>query len=458
MPHALIVGDDVSTRNEITAACIANGFMVASAMGQRDAHLQISSQRPDIAFVDLNLPDGNGMAFFNKVEFRSLSEIVLVTGEATVDTAVEALRVGAADYLTKPVNLRRLQMVLSRVGRQLALKAELGAADRDPARGGHFGSMLGAAPVMQKLYHHIGRVAPTEATVLLLGESGTGKEIAAQTIHDLSLRQRQPFLPVNCGAISPLLIESEIFGHEKGSFTGADRQHKGYFERADGGTLFLDEVTEMPLELQVELLRVLETGAFMRIGSNQELATDVRIIAASNRDPEDAIGEGKLRLDLYHRLNVFPLLIPPLRDRGTDVALLAQHFLDDLNATHGTDKRLSEDGLASLAGYHWPGNVRELRNYIQRAYILSDLVIDAAALAPAFTSQSPVGLALAIPVGTSLAEVDRKLIFATLELCGGVKKRAADILGISLKTLYNRLEEYGPHDLSRRESTDRSQV
>ena len=254
------------------------------------------------------------------------------------------------------------------------------------------------------------------------------------------------------------MIESEIFGHEKGSFTGADRQHKGYFERANGGTLFLDEVTEMPLELQVKLLRVLETGAFMRIGSNQELATDVRIIAASNRDPEDAIGDGKLRLDLYHRLNVFPLLIPVLRERGNDVALLAQHFLDDLNATHATDKILSDDGLTSLAGYHWPGNVRELRNYIQRAYILSDQVIDAAALTPAFTSQSPIGMALAIPVGTSLAEVDRKLIFATLELCGGVKKRAADILGISLKTLYNRLEEYGPRELLQRESTHRSQV
>ena len=196
----------------------------------------------------------------------------------------------------------------------------------------------------------------------------------------------------------------------------------------------------------------------MRIGSNQELATDVRIIAASNRDPDDAICDGKLRLDLYHRLNVFPLLIPPLRERGTDVTLLAQHFLDDLNATHGTDKYLSDDGLASLTGYHWPGNVRELRNYIQKAYILSDQVIGAAALAPAFTSQSQVGLALAIPVGTSLAEVYRKLIFATLELCGGVKKRAADILGISLKTLHNRLEEYGPHDLLQRESANRSRV
>jgi two-component system response regulator AtoC len=336
--------------------------------------------------------------------------------------------------------------LLSRIPRTVDLKEEIGVLRSELRRLGHFGQMLGAAPAMQKLYNHIARVAPTEATVLLLGESGTGKELAAQTIHELSLRQKHPFLPVNCGAISPQLIESEIFGHEKGSFTGADRQHKGYFERANGGTLFLDEITEMPIELQVKLLRVLETGTFMRIGGNQEIETDVRVVAASNRDPEQAVSEGKLRLDLYHRLNVFPLRIPPLRERGSDIELLAQHFLDELNATHGTDKVLSADGLACLSNYHWPGNVRELRNYMQRAFILSDHTIDASALAPVITTQSPVGMTLAIPVGTSLADVDRKLIYATLELCGGVKKRAADILGISLKTLYNRLEEYGPYE------------
>ncbi len=307
-----------------------------------------------------------------------------------------------------------------------------------------FGCMLGAAPVMQKLYHHVTRVAPTEATVLLLGESGTGKELAAQTIHAMSLRQRQPFLPVNCGAISPHLIESEIFGHEKGSFTGAERQHKGYFERANGGTLFLDEITEMPSELQVKLLRVLENGSFMRIGSNQEIVSDVRVIAASNRDPEQAVSDGKLRLDLYHRLNVFPILIPPLRERGEDVALLSQYFLDELNAAHGTHKVMTPEALANLAARSWPGNVRELRNHIQRAYILADTVISVATLESELVEREPAkGLTLAIPVGTSLAEVDRQFIFATLELCEGVKKRAAAILGISLKTLYNRLEEYG---------------
>lgn len=327
-------------------------------------------------------------------------------------------------------------------------------ADRHPAEEfqalqqcGRFGRMLGVAPAMQKLYHHVARVAPTEATVLLLGESGTGKELAAQTIHALSPRQNQSFLPVNCGAISPQLIESEIFGHEKGSFTGAERQHKGYFERANGGTLFLDEITEMPIDLQVKLLRVLESGSFMRIGSAQEIASDVRVIAASNRDPEQAVAEGKLRLDLYHRLNVFPIYIPPLRERGEDVALLAQHFLDELNAMYGTAKVLAPDALASLVSRSWPGNVRELRNHVQRAYILADQIIGVAALMPDFDEQEPAkGITLAVPVGTSLAEVDRQIIFATLDLCDGVKKRAAAILGISLKTLYNRLEEYGLAD------------
>jgi len=424
----------------------AEGFTAAVAGTIRQAQDQIMRQRPDVVLVDIKLPDGSGMDLFNDIESRATTQIVLITGHASIETAVEALRLGAADYLTKPINFRRLKALLSRIPRTVDLKEEIGALRSELRRLGHFGQMLGAAPTMQKLYNHIARVSPTEATVLLLGESGTGKELAAQTIHELSLRQKHPFLPVNCGAISPQLIESEIFGHEKGSFTGADRQHKGYFERANGGTLFLDEITEMPVELQVKLLRVLETGSFMRIGSNQEIETDVRVIAASNRDPEAAVAEGKLRLDLYHRLNVFPLKIPPLRERGSDIELLAQHFLQKLNAAHGTNKVLTADGLACLRSYHWPGNVRELRNHMQRAFILSDHAIDATALAPVITTQTPAGLTLAIPVGTSLADVDRKLIYATLDLCGGVKKRAADILGISLKTLYNRLEEYGPYE------------
>jgi len=446
MPHVLIVDDDLNTRDALETIATAEGFSTSVADSIRAAQIQMALKRPDVVLADIRLPDGCGMDLFNDIESRATTQIVLITGHASVETAVEALRQGAADYLTKPLNFRRLKALLSRVPRTADLKSEIGALRSELCRLGHFGQMLGASPVMQKLYNHISRVAPTEATVLLLGESGTGKELAARTIHEFSLRSRHPFLPVNCGAISPQLIESEIFGHEKGSFTGADRQHKGYFERANGGTLFLDEFTEMPMELQVKLLRVLESGTFMRIGSNQEIDTDVRVIAATNRNPEEAVAEGKLRLDLYHRLNVFPLKMPPLRERDSDIMLLAQHFLDDLNAMHGCSKALAQDALECLATYHWPGNVRELRNHVQRAFILSDQIIDAAALTPTMSAQASPGLTLAIPVGTSLADVDRKLIFATLDLCGGVKKRAADILGISLKTLYNRLEEYGPEE------------
>jgi two-component system response regulator AtoC len=444
MPHVLIVDDDLNTREALAEIAAAEGYACSGAGTIREAQQQMALRRHDVVLVDVELPDGSGLDLFNSVEPGS-TEIVLITGHASIESAVDALRLGAADYLTKPINLQRLQAVLARAQRPLDSRAEPEPL-REPPRTGHFGQMLGAAPVMQNLYGHIAKVAPTEATVLLVGESGTGKELAAQTIHELSLRRGRPFLPVNCGAISPQLIESEIFGHEKGSFTGADRQHKGYFERADGGTLFLDEITEMPLELQVKLLRVLETGSFMRIGGNQEFVTDVRVIAASNRDPEEAVADGKLRLDLYHRLNVFPLKIPPLRERGDDIGLLAQFFLEDLNTVHGTAKKLAPDALAGLAVHHWPGNVRELKNYLHRAYILADELIDELDIAPQIAARTASGLSLSVPIGTSLAEVDRKLIFATLELCGGVKKRAADMLGISLKTLYNRLEEYGAHD------------
>jgi two-component system, NtrC family, response regulator AtoC len=443
MPHVLIVDDDLNTCDALQEIIAAEGCTSAQAHSVVEAREQIARQRPEVVLTDLKLPDGNGLDFLNDLNCRTGIEIILITGHASVETAVEALRLGAADYLTKPINFRRLKALLSRLPRAVDLKSEIGALRNELRRLGHFGEMLGMSAAMQKFYNQISRVAPTEATVLLLGESGTGKELAAQTIHELSLRHKQAFLPVNCGAISPQLIESEIFGHEKGSFTGADRQHKGYFERASGGTLFLDEITEMPIELQVKLLRVLESGSFMRIGGNQELETDVRVIAASNRDPKEAVAQGALRLDLYHRLNVFPLEIPPLRERGDDIELLARYFLEEFNLAQQANKRLAPGAAAALAGYHWPGNVRELRNHIQRAFILADQLIDAALLTPTGLAPPPVGPTLSIAVGTSLAEADRQLIFATLDLCGGVKKRAADMLGISLKTLYNRLEEYG---------------
>jgi len=370
---------------------------------------------------------------------------VVITGHASVETAVDALKSGAIDYLVKPINLQRVKAILNRLPRAGDLKAEIGTLRGELRRMGRFGLMLGNSPAIQDVYDQISRVAPTPASVMLVGESGTGKEVAAQTIHQLSLRRKHEFLAVNCGAISPNLIESEMFGHERGSFTGADRQHKGYFERANGGTLFLDEITEMPVELQVKLLRVLETGMFMRVGTTKEIETDVRLIAATNRDPEQAVEEGKLRLDLYHRLNVFPITLPPLRERGKDVELLAQAFLDELNERHGTKKQFPAAVREMLATYPWPGNVRELKNYVQRAHIMSGNDGDFTATVPLQISLSkPVaGTAVTIPFGTSLADADRQLILATLEQCGGVKTRAAEILGISLKTLYNRLVEYG---------------
>jgi DNA-binding NtrC family response regulator len=290
-------------------------------------------------------------------------------------------------------------------------------------------------------------VAPTQATVLLVGESGTGKELAAEAIHLASPRHQSPFIPINCGAISPHLIESELFGHEKGSFTGADRQHKGYFERASGGTIFLDEITEMSMELQVRLLRVLESGRFMRVGTNEEIEANVRVVAATNRNPEQAVADGALREDLYHRLSVFPLELPPLRDRDDDVLLLAQHFLDTFNQEHHTSKVFSEATLEAMKKYGWPGNIRELRNYVYRSYILSDDVIEGDFSAFELNARpAEWGNEVLLPVGSSLAEANKQLILATLKQCGGVKKAAAKTLGISLKTLYNRLEEYGASD------------
>ncbi|HTH58625.1 MAG TPA: sigma-54 dependent transcriptional regulator [Paraburkholderia sp.] len=445
MPHVLIVDDDAQTREALAEVVGHDGLTTALAGDLREARIQLVRQTPDVVFTDLKLPDGSGMDLFEDLDPRSGVEVVVITGHATVETAVEALKSGATDYLVKPINLQRVKAILNRMPRAGDLKAEIGTLRGELRRMGRFGLMLGNSSAMQEVYDQLSRVAPTAASVMLVGESGTGKEVAAQTVHQLSLRRKHEFLAVNCGAISPNLIESEMFGHERGSFTGADRQHKGYFERANGGTLFLDEITEMPIELQVKLLRVLETGMFMRVGTTKEIETDVRLIAATNRDPEQAVAEGKLRLDLYHRLNVFPISLPPLRERGKDVELLAQSFLDELNERHGTKKQFPPAVRDMLLTYPWPGNVRELKNYVQRAHIMSATGSDLTAAVPLQISLSKpaAGTAVTIPFGTSLADADRQLILATLEQCGGVKTRAAEILGISLKTLYNRLVEYG---------------
>jgi DNA-binding NtrC family response regulator len=377
---------------------------------------------------------------------------VVITGHASLDSAIQALRLGATDYLTKPVDIDRVIAILRRVPRSTELRVEIGELRKELRTLGRFGLLMGGSPPMQTLYDQLNRVAPTSATVLLIGQSGTGKELAAQTLHQLSRRKRAPFLAVNCGAISPQLIESELFGHEKGSFTGADRQHKGFFERANGGTLFLDEITEMSKDLQVKLLRVLETGTFLRVGLPQPIVTDVRVIAATNQQPEKAVAEGKLRDDLYHRLNVFPIQMPSLRERGPDIELLAQYFLDTFNKEEGTHKRFSQDALNRLYDHPWPGNVRELKNCVHRAFIMADDVIGT--LRPDEAPGTVVeedSATLTVRVGTPLDDIERRVTMATLAQCGNVKRRAAEILGISVKTLYNRLEAYAASDSAARE-------
>jgi DNA-binding NtrC family response regulator len=320
--------------------------------------------------------------------------------------------------------------------------------DRVPPPMMAIGSLLGTSAAMQEVFRLIERVGPTEASVLLTGESGSGKELAAQSIHECSPRRTKPFIAINCGAIPPGLIEAELFGYEKGSFTGAIRAHAGVFERAHGGTLLLDEISEMPLEMQTRLLRVLETRKFYRVGANIEYTCDVRVIAATNRCPLQAVQSGQLREDLLYRVAVFPIDLPPLRSRGADVELLADHFLSELNAQASTQKRLSSAARMTLKQHSWPGNVRELKNCIERAFILGDGTIE---LNPLFQNVGPqnTGARIAdergrldIRVGSRIHDMERSLIEATLDYFKGNKRRAADALGCSLKTLYNKLNGY----------------
>src|SRR6476469_349958 len=425
MGHALIVEDDADAARMMAQLVTNEGFSAATAQSLREARRPMALQQPDIVLLDLKLPDGSGMALLDDADLIGNSEVVLMTGHASLETSIQALRSGAADYLVKPVSARQLQSILSRVMKPSVLKDEVRSLHDDLQRTGRFGHLVGTSAVMERVYEQIARVAGTSVTVFVTGESGTGKELVARTVHDLSRRRARPFLAVNCGAISPNLIESEIFGHERGSFTGAERQHQGFFERAHGGTLFLDEITEMPLPLQVKLLRVLETGTFMRVGSTTPQETDVRVIAATNRDPAQAVASGALREDLHYRLNVFPLELPPLRERLEDLPLLVKHFLADIGKREGVSKRATPAALQRLAQYRWPGNVRELRNVLQRAWVMTtgpeitgqwlrgDPAAQAAAapvLATAARATSGTGApaTIEVAVGTPLAAIERQ--------------------------------------------------
>jgi DNA-binding NtrC family response regulator len=449
MVEALIVEDDLNQLSALAEIVRNEGFSVRTATNLAEARAHVETQLPDVIISDMVLPDGNGLDLREHPTTAGGDvEMVLITGQASVESAIKALRSGVLDYIPKPLDMPRLRAVIGNVARTVSSKKEVGSLRSELRKYGRFGSMIGASPAIQRVYDLVTRVAPTEVGVLVTGESGTGKELVAETIHALSRRRLAPFLAINCGAVSSTLVESELFGHERGSFTGAVQGHRGHFERATGGTLFLDEVTEMPQELQVRLLRVLETHQLLRVGGSASIEVDVRIIAATNRDPAEAVREGRLREDLYYRLNVFPVSLPPLRDRGDDVDLLVGHFLEQLAAEHGQQKTVDPDVLERLARYGWPGNVRQLRNVVERAYILADDRIRIAhvppdvATTPATGTRAAAATAPPLVIGTSIADAERRLIMATLEHYDGDKQRAASTLGISLKTLYNRLNAY----------------
>jgi DNA-binding NtrC family response regulator len=353
--HARVVDDDVNFRSGLAELVQREGFTVAIAGTLAEAKPTLAEDPPDVVLMDLGLPDGGGLDLLEIPPPGARIEFIVITGIASVESAVDALRNGVLDYLTKPVDIPRLKSVLANLTRTTGLKVEIGSRRKQLRELGRFGRLIGGSSAMQRVYDLIARVAPTNASVLLTGESGTGKEMVADDPRAEPPR-RGPFLPLNCGAMPAGLVESELFGHERGSFTGATQLRRGHFERASGGTLMLDEIADMPIELQVKLLRVLETGAAIRVGGDTPVQVDARVIAATNRSPEQAVADGKLREDLLYRLNVFPIELPPLRDRGSDIELLAAFFLEELNRTNArivrrlSGRRRGEPAHAWLAG------------------------------------------------------------------------------------------------------------
>ena len=454
MSHAaervLIVEDDPATRSGLTELVRTWGFTAEAAADGAEALEKVTAFRPSVVLTDLVMPTMSGIDLLKALqpEVENI-KVILLTAQGTVDTAVEAVKAGAEDYLTKPLDPNKLQRLLERLAEINQQKRENQALRRQLNDRGRFGRIIGHSPAMRALYQVLEQAAPTPASMLILGESGTGKELVAQTIHQLSPRASAPFVAINCAAIPDTLLESEIFGHEKGAFTGATDRRAGCFELADRGTLFLDEIAEMTPATQVKLLRVLQERRFRRLGGRTEQEVDVRVLAATNIDPVMAIREGKLREDLYYRLNVFSLALPPLRERKDDLALLIQAFIDEFNTRdRRTVKGVSAQAMSQLESYEWPGNVRELRNVIERATILARGDLIEPAHLPVFGPAPSAALAagpangVTIAPGMTVDEAEQKLIMATLESAGGNKTRAAEMLGISLKTLHNKLNRF----------------
>jgi DNA-binding NtrC family response regulator len=443
----ILVVDDEPTEREGLARLVGQwGYEVETASSGEEALNLIESQHPAVVLTDLVLPEMDGLTLLQKLKETGRPPIVLlVTGHGTVETAVEAMRHGAFDYLTKPVDATRLQVLLEKSIEQESLSREVNFLRHQLRQKGSFGQLVGQSKGMQEVYRWIELAATSTAPVLVYGESGTGKELVARTVHDLSNRRNKPFVAINCAAIPETLIESELFGHERGAFTGATERRLGCFELADGGTLFLDEIAEMDNSTQAKLLRVLQEGNFRRVGGGKtEIQVDVRVVAATNRVPSEALAQGQLREDLFYRLNVFAIALPPLRDRKEDIPLLVRTFVEEFNRQDNRQVRgLTPEAERALEQYRWPGNVREVRNVVQRAVVLGGTGLMDVEHLPENVIRTVAPSAPAATGVTPIREMEREMIMRALEETGQDKRRAAALLGISLKTLYNKLAKYG---------------
>ena len=448
MNRVLIVDDEAASREGLSDLVRSWGFDTDVAPDGVEGLDKARAFHPQIVIADLLMPrmDGLGLLSGLKDELNHLA-VVMLTAKGSIATAVEAMKKGAFDYLTKPVDTRQLRQVLDKALERTAAFETVERYRKELAETGSFGRMVGASAAMKKLYELMSQVGPSAASVLIVGESGTGKELVARTLHELSTRRKARFVGVNCAAIPETLLESEIFGHERGAFTGADGRRQGLFELSNGGTLFLDEVAEMAPATQAKLLRVLEERTFRRLGGAEEIEVDVRVLAATNRDPRRALQEQKLREDLYYRLNVFTLELPSLVERRDDIAPLVAAFVREVNERNQKNVAGIDDrALSALTAYRWPGNLRELRNVVERSVIvaktnrirLEDL--PPFVVAPGYQATEESGPDFA--VGTTVSQAERDLILRTLEATGQNKTRAAEMLGISLKTLHNKLKRY----------------
>ena|SRR5579872_6577681 len=450
----LIVEDEPNARTGLAELVGAWGYRTDTAKDGLEALDKIVSWAPGIVLTDLKMPRMDGIELLSRLaESEQIHDLVVVvlTAQGSIETAVEAMKVGAYDFIQKPVDPTRLKTILGNAARQRDTTRELEVTRRKLRDVGILGPLVGASKTMQEIFALVERVAPSTASVLITGESGTGKELLARTLHNLSPRKTKPFVAVNCAAIPETLIESEIFGHEKGAFTGALERRAGCFELAEEGTLLLDEIGEMPIGTQAKLLRVLEDRKLRRLGSKAEQPIDVRVLAATNKQPEEAVANGNLRNDLYYRLNVFNIHMPPLRQHKEDIPQLVESLIADMNTKHSAEVNgVDTQVLQQFQDHNWPGNVRELRNTLERAVILCGKgMIEGRHLPPGFGTKMPIPITSSDPssvplnVGTTVEEAEKRLILRTLESTNNNKTRAAEILGISLKTLHNKLKEYG---------------